>query len=142
MKVSARNVLNGKVSAVKKGAVNSEVELTLPGGQRIVAVITNESLEQLGLADGKEAIALVKAPLVIIAQETAGMKFSTRNVLEGTIRDIEHGAVNCGVSIELPGGSVIESVVTERSLAAMGLKSGDKASALFKASSVILAVKG
>jgi molybdate transport system regulatory protein len=142
MKVSARNVLSGKVSAVKQGAVNSEVELTLAGGERIVSIITNESVEKLGLADGKEAFALVKAPLVIIARDTGGMKFSTRNILEGTVKDVVHGAVNCEVSIALTGGAVVEAVVTEKSLSEMGLKAGDKASALFKASSVILAVKG
>lgn len=141
MKVSARNVWTGKVSAVKQGAVNAEVELTLPGGHRIVSIITIGSLVKLGLAVGSEAIALVKAPLVILAEDTAGIKFSTRNVLEGTIRHITDGAVNAEVTVELTGGIQVNAIVTEQSIAGMGLKVGDKASALFKASSVILAVK-
>ena len=142
MKVSARNILSGKVSAVNQGAVNSEVELTVAGGHRIVSIITNASLEKLGLTLGSEAFALIKAPLVILAKDISGMKFSTRNLLEGVVKDVLHGAVNCEVSLELAGGTVLEAVVTERSLAEMGLKPGDLASALFKASSVILAVKG
>ena len=141
MKVSARNVLSGKVTAVKRGAVNSEVELTMAGGHRIVSIITNESLENLGLTEGKEAFALIKAPLVVLGKDIAGMKFSTRNILEGTIKNIVHGSVNCEVALELKGGAVIESIVTERSIAEMGLKTGDKATALFKASSVVMAVK-
>lgn len=141
MKVSARNVLSGKVNGVKRGAVNAEVEMTLPGGHRVVAVITNASLDHLGLAIGSEALALIKAPLVILAKDTAGMKFSARNLLEGTIRHIADGAVNAEVTLELAGGVLLNAIITEASIAGMGLKVGDQAAALFKASSVILAVK-
>lgn len=67
MKLSARNVLKGKVIQVVKGAVNSEVTLELPGGTQIVSIITNSSVENLGLQEGKEAYAVVKASNVMIA---------------------------------------------------------------------------
>jgi molybdopterin-binding protein len=67
MKLSARNVLKGKVIQVVKGAVNSEVTLELPGGAQIVSIITNSSVENLGLQEGKEAYAVVKASNVMIA---------------------------------------------------------------------------
>jgi molybdopterin-binding protein len=67
MKLSARNVLKGKVKQVKHGAVNSEVILELPGGAQIVAMITKESAEKLGLAPGKEAYAVIKASNVMVA---------------------------------------------------------------------------
>ncbi|MDK6296361.1 TOBE domain-containing protein, partial [Gardnerella swidsinskii] len=60
--VSARNQLTGTVSAVAMGAVNDEVELTLAGGAKLVAIVTHSSQQALGLAKGKEAIALIKAP--------------------------------------------------------------------------------
>ena len=66
MKLSARNMLKGKVKSVNHGAVNSEVVLELPGGQEIVAVITKASAEKLGLEPGKEAYAVVKATSVMI----------------------------------------------------------------------------
>ena len=66
MKISARNVLRGKVKKVTTGAVNSEVVLELPGGQEIVSVITNASAASLGLAAGKEAYAIVKASSVMV----------------------------------------------------------------------------
>ncbi len=67
MKLSARNVLKGKVVAVKPGAVNSEVILELPGGAQVVAIITKESADNLGLVVGKQAYAVVKASSVMIA---------------------------------------------------------------------------
>jgi len=67
MKLSARNILKGKVKQVKHGAVNSEVVVELPGGAEIVSIITKESAEHLGLAMGKEVYAVVKASNVMIA---------------------------------------------------------------------------
>jgi len=67
MKLSARNVIKGKVVKVVKGAVNSEVILELPGGTQVVSIITNSSVETLGLVEGKEAYAVIKASNVMIA---------------------------------------------------------------------------
>jgi molybdopterin-binding protein len=67
MKLSARNVIKGKVVKVVKGAVNSEVLLELPGGTQIVSIITNSSVENLGLVEGKDAYAVVKASNVMVA---------------------------------------------------------------------------
>jgi molybdopterin-binding protein len=67
MKLSARNVLKGKIKQIKVGAVNSEVVLELSQGVEIVSIITRESAEKLQLAIGKEAYAVVKASNVMIA---------------------------------------------------------------------------
>ena len=67
MKLSARNVLKGTVESVVHGAVNSEVTLTLPGGVKVVSIITKTSAESLGLKKGKEAYAVIKASSVMIA---------------------------------------------------------------------------
>ena len=67
MKLSARNVLKGKVVKVTPGAVNSEVVVELPGGQQVVSIITKTSAENLGLKVGKEAYAVIKASNVMIA---------------------------------------------------------------------------
>jgi molybdopterin-binding protein len=69
MKISARNVLKGKVKKVAHGAVNSEVTVELPGGIEIVSVITKASAESLGLREGKEVAAVIKATNVMIAVE-------------------------------------------------------------------------
>ena len=66
MKISARNILKGKVVKIVRGAVNSEVIIELPGGTRLVSIITNSSAEALGLSEGKEAYAIIKASNVMV----------------------------------------------------------------------------
>jgi molybdopterin-binding protein len=67
MKFSARNMLKGKVKQVTRGAVNSEITIELPGGIEVVSIITNTSAENLGLKEGKEAYAVIKASNVMVA---------------------------------------------------------------------------
>ena len=69
MQLSARNSLKGTVQRVVHGAVNSEVTIALPDGQQLVSVITKASAERLGLAEGKEVFAVIKASNVMIAAE-------------------------------------------------------------------------
>jgi len=67
MKISARNVLEGKVRHVQKGSTTAHVVLELNGGETITASITNEAVEELGLHEGAEASAVIKASDVMIA---------------------------------------------------------------------------
>ena len=67
MKISARNVLKGKVKQITPGAVNSEVVIELPGGTEVVSVITKSSVETLKLEVGKEVYAVIKASNVLVA---------------------------------------------------------------------------
>ncbi len=115
MAVSARNQLTGTVSAVAMGAVNDEVELTLAGGAKLVAIVTHSSQQALGLAKGKEAIALIKAPWVTLATEDCGLKFSARNQFAGSVSTITEGAVNATVHIKTDAGFEIVAVVTNES---------------------------
>lgn len=69
MKLSARNILKGKVKAVTHGAVDSEIILELAPGVEIVSIITKSSAENLGLKVGDSACAIIKAPLVMIGVE-------------------------------------------------------------------------
>ena len=67
MKISARNILKGKVKKITPGAVNSEVVVELPGGQEITSIITKTSGSSLGLAVGKPCYAVIKSSEVMIA---------------------------------------------------------------------------
>ncbi len=69
MKISARNVIKGKVKQVIHGAVNSEVVVELGGGVEIVSIITKESAQNLALAKGKEVYAVIKASSVMLAAD-------------------------------------------------------------------------
>lgn len=140
MKVSARNTLNGKVTKVIKGAVNSEVDLTLTGGDKIVATITNTSVDGLGLKEGVSAIAVIKASQVIIGKDMQNAKISARNLFSGTLAKVTHGAVNSEVVLGLAGGAEVVAIITKESAQSLGLKVGDKAQAIVKASNVIIAV--
>jgi molybdate transport system regulatory protein len=144
LRTSARNYLYGKVAAIVSGAVNDEVSLALPGGQTVVAVVTRESTETLGLVEGAAAVALVKASSVVLVagEAEAAARLSARNRLHGTIAQVRRGAVNAEVTLELPGEIVIAAVVTDASVEALEFAAGAPATAVFKASSVILGVNG
>lgn len=66
-KVSARNQLQGTITGVVPGAVNSEVDIELKGGEKLAATVTNDSVETLGLRKGQAVIAIFKAGAVILA---------------------------------------------------------------------------
>lgn len=140
MSVSARNVFKGKVTSVKDGAVNAEVELTLAGGDKIVAIVTEGSVKDLGIAVGKEAVAYVKAPWVMLLAGLQSVRFSARNQLSGNVSIVHKGAVNSEVGITLAGGTTVFAVVTNEAVLELGLKEGVEATALIKASHVILGV--
>ncbi len=140
MRTSARNQLQGKVVDIRHGVVDAQVTLALNDQDRLVAVITNDSVDALGLAVGGEAYALIKASFVILATMDTGLRTSARNRLAGTVTTIHNGAVNSEVVLELDGGKTITAIVTEESVKALDLSVGARAVALIKAPHVILAV--
>ncbi|QGZ63803.1 TOBE domain-containing protein [Paraburkholderia acidisoli] len=141
MRTSARNHFSGQIRAIKAGAVNDEVALSVEGGLEIVAIITHGSAASLGLAAGKPAFALVKASSVILMVDGDASKVSTRNVVEGKITAVTKGAVNAEVVLAAAGGAQIAAIVTNESADRLGLAVGKTAAALFKASSVIVGVE-
>jgi molybdate transport system regulatory protein len=140
VQISARNVLPGTVTVITKGAVNAEIALSLRGGEIIIAVITNASVDRLGLQPKSEAFAVIKASDVIVGKGLANARLSARNVLAGTVAELKEGAVNSEVGIRLPGGSMLVSSITRESVQALNLKSGDEVSAVVKASHVMVGV--
>ena len=69
MKISARNVLKGKVKKITEGAVNNEVVVEIAGGVEMVSIITKSSSDRLGLQVGKDIYAIVKASNVMIGSD-------------------------------------------------------------------------
>lgn len=141
MKSSARNQFTGKVTSVIPGPVNAEVELTLDSGDRIVSVVTMGSVKELGLKEGSDAIALIKAPWVILMTDDAGLKTSARNHLRGLVSRLVKGAVNTEVTMQTSGGLTVNAIITNESVDSLGLDIGKPVSAIVKASHVILASK-
>lgn len=139
MQTSARNQFLGTVKSVDQGAVNAEVILDI-GGLELAAIVTNRSVARLGLSPGREAYALVKAPSVILLTDPA-IETSARNQIWGTVTRCEEGAVNAIVAIQADSGQELTAAITRDSLRGLGLKAGDRACALIKASQIILATK-
>ncbi len=140
MKISARNVFDGKVEAVKTGALNAEVDVLLPDGSRIVATVANDSVAELGLVAGKAVKALVKASSVLVLTDGEGVRLSARNRLEGTISAITEGQISTEVAVTLASGLTVYATITRDGATALGLKTGMAAAAIFKAPSVIIGV--
>ena len=70
LKLSARNQLRGSVIQCKKGVINGEVTIQLPGGGTVTAIVTNESFDGLELKEGVEAIAVFKSTSVMLGVES------------------------------------------------------------------------
>ena len=138
MKTSARNALLCKVASLTKGAVNCEVALEFGGAGKLIAMISNHSAEELRLAPGGAVYALINPSFVIVAREDEVGRSSARNCLRGRVVSREDGAVNSELVIEIGDGKTIVATVTKESAEELGLKSGDRACALVKASHVIL----
>lgn len=139
--VSARNQLQGKVSAIFEGSVNNEVIVTLNNGDELVTVITKQSCETLGIVPGKSVIAIIKAPWVVLADPHAGLLFSARNQFSGSATKIVKGAVNSTVHLVTENGLGLTSVITNESLDEMEVKEGSALLALVKASSIMIATE-
>lgn len=140
MKISARNSFKGTVIAVTPGAVNSEVDVEIGGGDTVVSIVTNSSAKSLDLAVGKKVTALVKASSVLLMTDSSGLKLSARNCLTGKVKSVTPGAVNAEVVLILKGGAEVHSIVTNDAIRDLGLVAGGSATAVIKASSVILGV--
>lgn len=140
MKTSARNQLYGQVTAIRHGSVNDEIEIALQGEDKLVATITHESTVHLGLKNGSDVIALIKAPWVIIAEADEDLKLSAQNCLRGTVVKLVRGAVNAEVVIQLAGGSTVCAIISLASADALALREGKPAAAIFNAAHVILGI--
>ena len=140
MKSSARNQFSGVVTAVRNGAINDEVEIEVATGQKLVSMVTHESRQALKLEVGTKATVLIKASSILLVSDSAGMRFSARNQLGGKVEAVVEGAVNSEVLVRLPGGALIVAIVTNGSVSSMGLRKGDDVTAMFKASSVFVAI--
>jgi molybdate transport system regulatory protein len=137
MKTSARNQFVGTVVGLRTGEVDFEVRIQIDPGTEVVAVITRDSAESLGLGIGDETTALVKSSSVLLLTDPA-VHTTARNHLWGEITRIHEGPVNSEVTLQLSGGRTVCAVITHDSVEHLGLAVGQQACAVFKASAVIL----
>ena len=137
MKLSARNQFAGKVAKVEEGAVNGIVTIDVKGTP-VTATISMNAIKELGLAEGKDAVAIIKATEVMVA--TGGVTLSARNKFAGKVAAIEKGAVNDIVKIDTAFGTV-SATISDSAVAELGLEAGKEAVAVVKATSVMVGVE-
>ncbi|MGW2747135.1 TOBE domain-containing protein [Streptomyces sp. NPDC001450] len=137
MTLSIRNQLPGTVTEVHPGEVMATVKIRLDGGQELMAAITLEAVEQLGLAPDSRVLSLVKSTEISLATSRfEGL--SIRNQLPGAIVQIALGGVMASVKVSVAGGE-LTAVITKDAAEDLGLFVGSDAIALIKATEVALA---
>ncbi|MEP9379445.1 TOBE domain-containing protein [Aquabacter sp. CN5-332] len=140
MKTSARNALRGTITGIASDALTAEVAVKVSDDTVIHALVTNQSVRELGLVEGREAVVLVKAPFVVIAPGDIPPRVSVRNCLRGTIQRVETGTINAEVVLDIGGGKTLAATITAHSAEALGLAPGKSAFALIEAAHVIIAI--
>ncbi len=137
-KTSARNSFFGKIQEILRGTVQARVEITTIGGYKITTMITNDSMEQLGIKKGKLITAEVKAPWVILHKSTEEPECSAENRFKGIVARINKGKINSEYLIRISDGTELCSIVTTKSTEYLDLKEGDSVWAAFNCFSVVL----
>lgn len=140
MRTSARNQFQGKVELINTGEINSEITLAINEHLRLIASITRESVDSLGLAVAGEAYALIKASFIILVPDDKNIVSSARNRLCGVMRELRHGEVSSEAIIELQGGKTLAAIITKESAELPEFQPGAPVCALIKASHVIVGV--
>ena len=136
--ISARNQISGTITSINKGAVNAIVKLTSPDGLAISATISLDAVNELQLEEGKEAKAVIKATSVMIG--LGDLKLSARNQFSGKIVEIEEGAVNGIVKLQISDSTVLSATISMDAIRELGLETGKEAKAVIKATSVMIGV--
>lgn len=141
MKTSSRNAYPGKITAVIPGSLSDEVELTLESGEKVYGQISHASFQNLSLAEGKEAVALVKATEIMLVADDNDYAFSCRNQFTGKVVKLVRGFVNGEVLIQTPSGMEINATVSLEGVNCLRLERGCTVVAMFKSPNVLMAVK-
>lgn len=137
-KTSARNTFFGKISALRKGDIQAQVDLVTLSGNVVTTVITNNSLERLGLKAGALMAAEVKAPWVVLHKAEEMPACSAENIFLGTVSKVLRGKLTTEFIVRIEDGTELCSLVTEESRRKLGIKEGDKVWAVFNCFAVIL----
>ena len=139
MRTSARNALRGVITSLQSDKINSEVAVQVSKENTIYASVTAQSVRDLGLCPGREAIVLIKAPFVMIALE-GDIKTSARNTISGKVLRLEISEINAEVVVDIGGDKTLAANISAHSAKDLKIKVGTKVRALFDSSHVIVAI--
>lgn len=135
--ISARNQIRGTVGEIKAGQAMTVVTVNA-GSDRLTSAITNESVQELGLKTGDQVIALIKSTeAMLIKGDIAQMKLSARNRLTGQVTSVQKGNAMGYVTLSVEDAQIGASV-TRAALDDLQINNGDRITAAFKATEVML----
>jgi molybdopterin-binding protein len=141
MQTSASNQLLGRVISITAEGLFAEVVLQLKGEDELAALITPKGVESLGLVEGSQAYAIIRAPHVMLMHADTGLKVSARNCFCGWITKTEIATVNAKVTLQLKSGNEFQAIVAQQTFTELELKEGERVCCVFRAIDVILAVE-
>jgi len=139
-KTSARNTFFGKIGRIGTGDIQSLIELVTVGGDVITTVITNNSLERMGLKVGSLVTAEVKAPWVVLQKSDTEPLCTSENLFRGAVTQVVRGILTTEFIVTIQDGTKLCSVVTEESRVRLGLAENDQVWVMFSSFAVILHV--
>jgi molybdate transport system regulatory protein len=139
-KTSARNSFFGKIQNIQRGDIQTRVDLVTIDSLPITTVITNDSVERLGLKQGRLITAEVKAPWVILQGGDTEPVCSAENRFQGIIARITSGKVNTECVVRISDGIELCAVVSTAGNQHLKLNEGDSIWVLFNCFSVVLHV--
>ncbi len=137
-KTSARNSFFGKISSVKKGDIQAQVEMITPSGDIVTTIITRDSLSRLGLKTGSLITAEVKAPWVILQKSDREPESTAENRFLGTIARINKGGITTEYVVRIPDGTELCSIVSTENARMMRFKEDDRVWVIFNSFAVVL----
>lgn len=139
-KTSARNSFFGKIKAIEKGEIQTLVEMVSVSGNSITSIITNGSLVRLGLTLGMLITAEVKAPWIQLCKSQDAPNCSVENMFQGTVSRITHNSTTAETVVQLPDGTELCAIITEKTRNQMDLHDQDTLWVFFDAFAVVLHV--
>ena len=137
MKISARNIFDGKITEIKKGSTTDHVMIDVQG-HIVTAAITDEAVHDLHLKAGEAVKVVIKASDVLVAVAHS-LKISARNIFDGKITGIKKGVTTAHVTIDAKG-QIVTASITNEAVEELGLKVGEAVKAVIKSSDVLVAV--
>jgi molybdate transport system regulatory protein len=137
-KTSARNTFFGKIRAIRRGDIQSKIDLITVIGHPLTTLITNDSLRRLGLKTGSLITAEVKAPWVMIYATDEEPKSTAENIFRGVVHRVISGRVTTEVVVRISDGTELCSVITEESRKRLDIQENDALWVAFNAFSVVL----
>jgi molybdate transport system regulatory protein len=140
LRTSARNTLRGVVASIRSDAVSAEVSLAVAAKTTIRSIITRRSVDELGLCPGRDALALIKAPLILVAPAREMRLPSAGNRISGVLVRREPGAHETELIVDVGAGTKLVATMDTARVKAMRLRNRDPVWAAFDPRHVILAV--